>query len=138
MDRTSSLLEAWEAVARWGTGRAMSLRTPVRIITTLLWLAVFAGFALAAWWLPRTLAQTVERGNQTQSTSVPLLSAVGLRIDTVSVSATDEGPLSPSLDSGDCVWLLGSANGLIVLYDADQRLLVRLPIDMIVTERPCE
>lgn len=86
------------------------------------------------WLLPRTMADTV-RGRDLAA-AVPFLSVVGLRADGVQISTADGGLVSPRLPEG-CVRLLGSANGVTVLFDPARQLLVRVPSDRLLIERPC-
>ena len=86
------------------------------------------------WLLPPAMAETVRSRNL--AAPVPFLWVVGLRADGVDVTTADGGPVSPRV-SGGCVRLLGSANGVTVLFDPAQQLLVRVPSERLLIERPC-
>jgi len=116
----------------------ISLQKLVNALTITLWLGIAGVLAFAAWWLPREMADMVRRGEDPTSVRfMNYINYVGLRVDSVEVTAVGSDTISPSLDSGRCVRLLGSAGGVTVLYDPQQQLLVRAPTERLLIEKPC-
>ena len=113
---------------------SISLRRPARLLIGFLLASVVGVLAAGIWLLPRAMADTV-RGRGLGAT-VPFLPLVGLRADGVRVSTTDGAPVSPRLPGG-CVRLLGFANGVTVLFDPAQQLLVRVPTERLLIQQPC-
>lgn len=87
-------------------------------------------------WIPRVMADVV-RGSDMSAAVLPYLSRIGLHADAVQVTATDGGRVSPTLDAGRCVRLLGASSGMTVLYDPSSQVLVRVPTERLIIERPC-
>ncbi|MGD9528481.1 MAG: hypothetical protein AB7L91_16775 [Dehalococcoidia bacterium] len=123
-----------DALARRIRRSSISLRGPALLITGLLITGTVVVLVAGIWLLPRAMAESV-RGRDLAA-SVPFLSLVGLRADSVQVTTVSGGPVSPRLPEG-CVRLLGSANGVTVLFDPVRQLLVRVPSDHLLIERPC-
>lgn len=113
----------------------VSLRRPARVLTVVLAVGVAATVLAPIWWAPRLMADVV-RGPDPAAT-VPGLSLIGLRVDSVRVSTVMTPSDAMSLLVGRCVRLLGSAAGTTVLYDPGTQLLVRLPTESVVLVRPC-
>jgi hypothetical protein len=131
----AGLVYGYRWISSRTAGRSVSLRDPVRYLKVGLWVIVGCSAVALAVLLPRAMANGVESSDHPKS--IPILSLMGLRVDGVSVSSTDGAPVAPGLISGRCVWLLGSADGVTALYDAQQDLLIRVSTDRVVTQRPC-
>ncbi|MGH3937608.1 MAG: hypothetical protein ACRDTG_03090 [Pseudonocardiaceae bacterium] len=132
------ILLAWLALSGWTVGRVISLQKMMNVLTIVLWFGIAGMLSFAAWWLPREMADIVQRGEDLASARfISYISYVGLRVDSVEVTAAGSDTISPSLDSGRCVKLLGSAGGVTILYDPQQQLLVRAPTERLILEKPC-
>jgi hypothetical protein len=129
------VLWTWLAISERMAGRTFSLRQAARIATVVIMLGSVGILVFAAWWLPRSMADTVQQ--EKDLAYVHFLDYIGLRAESVEVTAVGGSSISPRLNSGSCVRLLGSSGGVTILYDPQQRLLVRAPAQNLIIEKPC-
>lgn len=112
-----------------------SIKTFLRIVSIVFVMGVIVGLI----WLPflaaDRYADQVGRGEELRTPVLPGIT--GLSAQLVQTTTVDDEPLSATLGRSACLHLLGSAGGVVVLYDHADDTVIRVPQERVSLQHPC-
>lgn len=116
----------------WSSDARLNLGPWVQRIWGLVVVILVAGFIISPSVIARNVSNQIEHGKPVSLAWLPGVPALIFR--SVSVSAIDGAAGAPK----GCVLLLGSSDGVDVLYDSESSTVHRLPHEHFVLVSPCE
>jgi len=135
------LLARWlsRGAALWATeyyeSLDLSMRALLRSLAVVCVAVAAAGLIALPFVAADVYADRVQAGDALRTPVLPGIT--GLSVPKVEVTTVDGSPVSADVTDGACVHLLGSAGGVVILYDHDADRVLRVPQERVTLQEPC-